>query len=278
MDEAIYGAVQAKLKRNNPLNTAPRIASADHLLTGIAVCSCCGGALTITTGKSGKYKYYSCRTHLSRGKSKCPRPTRIPAGELDRVVTEALIEKVVKAEHLASLLGALAERRTAANVEITNDILKLEQRASEERRALDNIFDLVEKGIASADDPDFARRFEAIKSRKSVADEAVKRARASITAPVAITPEMVVRFSEIMRAGLTSGSKKFRRAYVSALIDRVTMAGDKVVIRGRASSALELAAANCNFEEEEEEVPRRIQEWRAGEDETGNGYVIAGAI
>ena len=258
VDDATYAAVQTKLKRNNPLNTAPRVASADHLLTGIAVCACCGGLLTITTGKSGKYKYYSCRTHLAKGKSKCARPTRIPASDLDTAVISAIAEEVVNAERLAKLLHALTERRSEANAGAEHDVLKLEQCAAEEKRALTNIFDLVEKGLASADDPDFAERFQSIKTRKAIADKAVIRARARLQPTVSITPEMVVRFSEILRTGLSSDNTKFKRAYLSALVDKVDIEDDRIVIHGRASSVLEAAAANCN----DEEVPRRIQEWR----------------
>ena len=55
-----WQAVQAHLKARNPKWAPPRTVSGPTLLTGIAFCASCGGAMTMRTGKGGRYRYYTC--------------------------------------------------------------------------------------------------------------------------------------------------------------------------------------------------------------------------
>ena len=62
IDEEMFQSVQATLAKRNPRQTPPRVVTGPTLLTGIARCGCpnCHGAMTIKTGKSGRYRYYAC--------------------------------------------------------------------------------------------------------------------------------------------------------------------------------------------------------------------------
>jgi site-specific DNA recombinase len=58
VDAEEFEAVQMLLKSRSPAMIAPRIVSGPTLLTGICFCAACGGAMTLRTGKSGRYRYY----------------------------------------------------------------------------------------------------------------------------------------------------------------------------------------------------------------------------
>jgi site-specific DNA recombinase len=60
IDKAEFEAVQALLRARSPAWTAPRIVSGPTLLTGICFCAACGMAMTLRTGKGGRYRYYTC--------------------------------------------------------------------------------------------------------------------------------------------------------------------------------------------------------------------------
>jgi site-specific DNA recombinase len=65
--EAIeFEAVQALLKARSPAMTAPRVVSGPTLLTGICFCAACGGAMTLRTGKSGRYGTTPAAPRLDR--------------------------------------------------------------------------------------------------------------------------------------------------------------------------------------------------------------------
>jgi hypothetical protein len=71
IEAAEFEAVQALLKSRSPALTAPRIVSGPTLLTGICFCAACGMAMTLRTGKSGRYRYYTCSTKARQGDTGC---------------------------------------------------------------------------------------------------------------------------------------------------------------------------------------------------------------
>jgi len=69
IDAAEFEAAQTLLKTRCPALTAPRIVSGPTLHSGICFCGSCGGAMTLRTGKSGRYRYYTCCTRPGRTRS-----------------------------------------------------------------------------------------------------------------------------------------------------------------------------------------------------------------
>lgn len=66
----MFERVQSLLKQRNPRVNPPRVVTGPILLTGLAYCATCAGAMTLRTGTShtGKvYKYYSCSTCARQG-------------------------------------------------------------------------------------------------------------------------------------------------------------------------------------------------------------------
>src|SRR4029077_8722868 len=69
IEVAEFEAVQAHLRSRSPAWTAPRIVSGPTLLTGICFCAAGGMAMTLRTGKSGRYRYYTCSTKARQGEA-----------------------------------------------------------------------------------------------------------------------------------------------------------------------------------------------------------------
>ncbi len=57
IDQATFDAVLAHLRARNPKVTPARVVSGPTLLTGICFCTDCGGAMTLRTGKGGRYPW-----------------------------------------------------------------------------------------------------------------------------------------------------------------------------------------------------------------------------
>jgi len=66
-----------------------RVVSGPTLLTGICFCSACGKAMTLRTGKGGRYRYYTCSTKARQGETGCQGPT-VPIQTLPTTVCRAL--------------------------------------------------------------------------------------------------------------------------------------------------------------------------------------------
>ena len=70
IEPAMFERVQGLLKQRNPRVTPPRVVTGPILLTGLAICATCRGAMTLRTGtsKTGKvHRYYSCSTCARQG-------------------------------------------------------------------------------------------------------------------------------------------------------------------------------------------------------------------
>ncbi|MBV8698505.1 MAG: recombinase family protein, partial [Bradyrhizobium sp.] len=110
IEAAEFEAVQTLLKTRCPALTAPRIVSGPTLLTGICFCAACGGAMTLRTGKSGRYKYYTCSTKSRQGETGCKGRT-VPMEKLDSVVAEHIELRLLQPKRLEEVLSAVLHRR-----------------------------------------------------------------------------------------------------------------------------------------------------------------------
>jgi site-specific DNA recombinase len=110
IDAAEFEAVQALLKTRSPALTAPRIISGPTLLTGICFCASCGMAMTLRTGKGGRYRYYTCSTKARQGETGCQGRT-VPMDKLDRVVADHIEHRLLESKRLEQILASVLDRR-----------------------------------------------------------------------------------------------------------------------------------------------------------------------
>src|SRR5579859_68758 len=97
-----FEQVQRQLHARSPKVVAPRATTGPILLTGLAMCASCGGAMTLRTGtsKNGRvYRYYTCASCATKGKTVC-KGRSIPMDKLDTLVTHHLIEQLFAPERL----------------------------------------------------------------------------------------------------------------------------------------------------------------------------------
>lgn len=94
--EAEWLEVQAGIARNARHITPARIVSSPTMLAGIAKCGHpeCGNALTIATGKGGRYRYYRCSRRLRRGDTAC-QGTSIRDEKLETIIIDAMAERLL---------------------------------------------------------------------------------------------------------------------------------------------------------------------------------------
>src|ERR1700720_4242034 len=130
IEAAEFEAVQTLLKSRNPALTAPRVVSGQTLLTGICFCAACGGAMTLRTGKSGRYKYYTCCTKARQGETGCKGRT-VPMEKLDSVVAEHIEHRLLQPKRLEQILSRVLDRREDRAKRQTEHIAELRKRASE---------------------------------------------------------------------------------------------------------------------------------------------------
>ncbi len=108
IDRDTFDAVQAHLKSRNPQVAPPQVVGGPTMLTGICFCADCGGAMTIRTGKSGRYRYYTCSIAARQGDTGC-KGRSIPMERLDDLVARHLEERLLDPAQLEGVLGSVTE-------------------------------------------------------------------------------------------------------------------------------------------------------------------------
>ncbi len=224
-----FETVQKLLKQRNPRVTPPRIVTGPILLTGLAVCADCGGAMTLRSGtsKSGAiHRYYACSTANKKGKTAC-RGRSMPMGKLDTLVVEHLCQRLFSPERLAEILASLSATRAAKASEVDRRIAALHREVSEAADKLARLYRLVEDGIADLDDI-LRERVSTLKSERDRAQAALERIRPQALGAGAFGPDVIERFGRAMRENITSGETHFRKAYIRSVVDRIEV-GDCLI-------------------------------------------------
>jgi len=109
-----FELVQSSLKARSPKRMPPRVVGNPTLLTGIARCATCGSGMTLRTGKSGRYRYYTCAGCAQKGKTACLGRS-ISMAALDGMILEHLADKLFTPERLRVMLDAYIARSAEAD-------------------------------------------------------------------------------------------------------------------------------------------------------------------
>jgi site-specific DNA recombinase len=144
------------MEAKDPKRMPPRVVTGDVLLTGLVTCPECGGGMTTSTGKGGRYRYYACsnkmRTSTCKGR-------RVPMEEFDALVVQHINDAFLTVENIDNLLQPLRDRQDNCAKDLKQRLAKRETEVQAAKKALDNLYAMVQAGFVELDDPDFKERF-----------------------------------------------------------------------------------------------------------------------
>ena len=266
IDLAEFEAIQALLKSRSPALTAPRIVSGPTLLTGICFCAGCGMAMTLRTGKSGRYRYYTCSTKARQGETGCKGRT-VPMEKLDTLVVDHIEQRLLHPPRLEKILSSVLDRRKDHAERRTSHIAELRKRATEAEAKLKRLYDAIENGVSDLSDPmlkDRVAELKAIRDQARVdaerAEEAIDRARAEHHA---------AGFENVCQNGPQAHGTEnggYRRDHLRALAQRVEVDTEEVRIMGSKSVLLRTLVAASSAKTAGFGVPSSVPKWRARRD------------
>jgi DNA invertase Pin-like site-specific DNA recombinase len=266
IDVAEFEAVQTLLKTRSPAMTAPRVVSGPTLLTGICFCAACGGAMTLRTGKSGKYRYYTCCTKARQGETGCKGHT-IPMEKLDSVVAEHIAHRLLQPKRLEQILSHVLDRREERAERRIAHIAELRKRASEADAKLKRLYDAIENGVANLSDPMLKERVIELKAIRDQARADAERAEGVIDRlGPSITPQALKTFASQARRRMRTESGGYRRDHLRALAQRIEVDAKQVRIMGSKSVLLRTLVAASSAKTAGFGVPSFVPKWRARSD------------
>ena len=267
---AEFEAVQRSLRSRQPRVMNSRAVSGPVLLTGICFCACCGGAMTLRTGKGSmgvEYRYYTCSTKARQGEKGCPGIT-VPMDRLDRAVADHLETWLLDPANLEVMLDQLLERREDWAEQRRQHVAEMERRATEAEAKLKRLYEAIENGVVDMGDSSLKDRIAELKAVRDQARGDADRALAHITriGPT-ITPETLRKFATVARRKLRHEDGSLARSYLRAVAQKVVVSDKRTVsIHGTRSELLRTITAASGVEAAVLGVSGRVLDWRAQQD------------
>ncbi len=123
---ARFATARAAYVRNNDgtlWGRPPAGVAAKYLLTGMAVCGLCGGALNAhsTAHGTGRRFRYRCLTNWQRGSAVCPNTAKIRVEDADRAVLDKIKRDVLNPHAARDAIAEAVRRLTATTAERSAD-------------------------------------------------------------------------------------------------------------------------------------------------------------
>ncbi len=262
IDEATFERVRQRRQARAPATTPPRRVSSPVLLTGLLKCGHCGGAMTLTTGKSGKYRYYKCTTRVNKGGTLCT-SRNLPMERVDNLVLEQLTTHAFTPQRLALLLReARLQMQDRKSVE-QRDLERLqgELRKTDERLA--RLYDAIERGTVELDET-LERRIRSVRDAREALLVELTGLRQVQAVPIErVLPSQVERFSRVIRAKLRDRTSPFARDYLHALVEQITVHESTAKITGSNARLLQIVGGTKRATDQ---VPSFLGDWRARRD------------
>jgi site-specific DNA recombinase len=253
-----FKRAQARLHVRRPNVTPPRISNSPVLLTGLARCQSCGGALMLSTGKKPQYRYYTCANRRLKGRTACADPITMPMGEFDRLILGALTDQLLTPERLPILLRAAQKHRHALASGNVQRRSTLRRQLDEVNRKIRNLYAALAEGTAG----DTALFREALHGLESQREETIRLlSLLDVEAPSlrrALSKAQAQAVAAKLKSRLIEAPPPMQRRYVHGLVSEILVDREKAVISGpKATIATAIAVQALNGE-----VRSFVREWR----------------
>lgn len=260
IEPEIFQQVQDCLSENSPKKRAPRIIASPTLLTGLLKCGTCGGAMTISTGKSGRYRYYACSRRQCSGSAICP-GRRVSMDKLDTLIIEEFCRQVLAPDRLDALLQGVLDTSIAGLTDRRARLEAAKKEQVEAQKGMDRLLHAIEAGLISLDDAGLKDRLQQARTRLSAIQETIHALERQTTGGKAdVTPAKVAAFGRLLGDSLRSGPPTLRKAYLRLLVERIDLNDDQIRMIGPIGQ-LERALETKDFQAMPM-VPSSVREWR----------------
>ncbi len=145
ISEEQFIRVQDGLKERDFTSLENKKFRSNSLLTGILICPKCGSSMVVTTGKSGRYKYYQCSLQVRQSPDKCS-SKRIRKDIIEPIVKEKFCNQLLTEERLKTICKLAREVHSTAAKELVSEKLKLAKHISQTKEKSYRLISLIAQG------------------------------------------------------------------------------------------------------------------------------------
>ena len=135
--------------------------------------------MTLRTGKSGRYRYYTCCTKARQGETGC-RGRTVSMEKLDTLVADHIEHRLSLASRLEKILSSVLDRREERCERQTTHIAELRKRATQADAKLKRLYNAIENGVSDLSDLVLKDRITELKAIRNQARAYTERAEGTI--------------------------------------------------------------------------------------------------
>mgnify|MGYP001017877701 CR=1 FL=1 len=231
LDEEIFEIAQQRRISRSPKSAYPRVVNSPTLLTGLLRCGKCGAPMTLATGKGGTYRYYKCRSRITKGKDVCM-SNNIPMEKLNSLVLDALSKRVFTPKRVSLMLKDLRKDLGRSRTENDDQIKRLSKEYDELTQRTDRLYEAVEKGVLPLDLSLNERVHKHHARRQEILIE-IARIRRHKEIPLSkIGNKQVDAFCSVLSQKLKDKESNFGKEYLRLLVDEIRVEGREVFLKG----------------------------------------------
>jgi len=203
--------------------------SSPYLLSGLVRCGRCGRHLVGTSAKSGKYHYYTCQQYYHQGKEAC-KGTRVSKSDLEGFIISRARDLILDEDNLERLVSLVNGELSTRQLNIGNSIKDVEATIGNLKQRLSHHYEALETGLLVVSDvapriQELRNEIDELESRKLQLEIDLQSQKCR-----EVGLEQVLEYSTKLRNTLRIGSIEERRAFLSGLIEYITVSEAEIEI------------------------------------------------
>tara|TARA_R110000765_G_scaffold425778_1_gene539565 strand:- start:10 stop:1626 length:1617 start_codon:yes stop_codon:yes gene_type:complete len=231
VSKELFDAVGLGLTKRRPGTHKSKGLNNPTLLTGILKCSECGSGFRLSTGKSGKYRYYTCGQKLARDVNSCSAP-RIPKDKLEAEIISVIKERILTRERLEKITEFVRSKNTSDKKNINHEILLCNKKISGVKEKADNLWTLISEKKITFDDT-LSSHIETL--QKQIKTLELKVEKAKIEASLKIWnygSQQIEQFIANSFDTMASSNPEAIKAYLASIINEIRVYKKSVKVVG----------------------------------------------
>jgi site-specific DNA recombinase len=263
-----FDAIGVTRNKKSPKQKPPLYVTPKSLLTGLCRCGTCGGAMSIATGKGGRYRYLKCCNRNSIDNDACESPN-LPLEKFEKLVLETVIENVLTEERIAMILSDCRDNIDQFSQNSTQERKQLIDLQSDCQRRLTKLYQIVEESdgdpAAAFKDQSLSQRIRHWQDRLTE----VKVQLSELKVSVALSPNLfegidVPAFSSKMRSVMMDPKSEEAAGFLRLFVSEIKVYADTASMSGPNLGVLETVIAERK--DTAAVVPSFMSNWRRGRD------------
>lgn len=260
IDPVKFEQVRARRESRAPIKISPSILSSPTLMTGLIKCGQCGGSMTLSTGKSGRYKYYKCTSRKNKGNHVCS-STNLPMEKTDQQVLHQLAEQVFTPQRVQTMMTALRHRMKTSKDTQQEQINELNRQLKKTEERQHRLLEAIETGIVDLDET-VKNRANNLKAAREALLIEISGVRRDHSRPVAhIKASQIEAFAKTLKDKLLAKDSAIAKSYLNLLVDKIVVNENTATVTGSYSALAHAAVLTDKKIGHLKQVPTSISNW-----------------